>query len=94
MEYTALVPNDISILLDIRSQRNANDTNGTNSIPTTVDPYLADANARNTLVGSHILKGRHTITSLKPGSVVTTLLNDILPVTTSQGRLNIYIYSL
>jgi uncharacterized surface protein with fasciclin (FAS1) repeats len=92
LEYTALIPSDVDVMQWISSQPAPapppSDPEGF-GIPF-IDPFLADAELGNRLVGSHILKGRLNVANLKNGTLVSTILNDTLPVAVfADGRIEI-----
>jgi len=84
LEYTALVPSDNSITQAVTKMKSSS-----NNVES--DLLLDDVDLRNKFIGNHILKGRYRITDLMPGVTVTTLLNDTLEVTASEGNLLKYV---
>ncbi|XP_018014548.1 uncharacterized protein LOC108671505 [Hyalella azteca] len=92
LEYTALVPSDSDIKAWIASAkpRVAAELLEDSFPVFPNDPFFADTEERNRLVGSHILKGRLNVEDLKNMTQVTTILNDTLPVTvTDDGVISI-----
>lgn len=86
LEYTALVPTDESIMAALEAHRQSPENSDSAVTTDSADPFLEDDEARNRLVGGHILKGRYSLSSLRPGMTVTTLLNDTLTVTAASGE--------